>query len=825
MKEQYHYIIRTYWNLKRQEPELNAYGVYELKRNSGRYNLRPYYCDANKNIISNPNKKRSYKILTDLVNECDKNKRRKIVKAQPFVQSNITDIDPNNKTTTELNEKTIQCKNDIFLNTHSNSKKNINKDVDRNKDMDLESDLGTDLQSDWENFNILIGELCLTESDNWVSATKIANYLLKDPVLDWYKIYFKELQYNTINRSLDIVDIKTITNSTVNTINTVGNNGKVDSCLSVLFEMGNKFEDKVIEYLKNKFSNHVKVIHTGYVPLQNYNVNLTKQYMLDGIPIICQAPLYNELNKTFGVADLIIRSDWINKIIDSKPMSLYDASYKAPNLNGNYHYVVIDIKWTTMNLCADGERIRNSGRFPAYKGQLAIYNAIVGQLQGYTSPKSYILAKSYKYTSKGVTIQGYNCFDILGYVDYSDFDNSYLKSTQKAVEWIRNLRSNGKSWSLIPPSVNELYPNMCNSYDSGFKKQKKYQSDEIKELTSIYMVGHKNRLIGHENGIYRYDDVRCKASNLGIYGQKIAPLVNKMIQMENEKDPLIKIQPKVISNNMLGWQTKMDIEFFIDFEMLNTQFYTKEINLNNSRGISDFLFMIGVGYEENNKFVYKCFYADEVTLENENKIVSQFINFIEEKVSDHMNLYNIKDRSLCFPKLFHWSPAEKSTLKHVELRHNNKFSNIEHSSDKSLSSWDKSVTWVDFCKVFTEEPIILKGVRGGFGLKGIAKQMYENGWIETKWDESGPSDGLNAMMDACKYYKDKQNKVSMFTDIIEYNYVDCKVVWEIVNYLRSNHANETFKQRRLDGSLIDQHGEVDDDMMMFPEADEDNDCV
>ena len=77
--------------------------------------------------------------------------------------------------------------------------------------------------------------------------------------------------------------------------------------------------------------------------------------------------------------------------------------------------------------------IRNSYRFPSYKAQLAIYNAAVGQLQGYTSNKSYILAKSYKYTSKGKEYSGYNCFERLGEVDYSDFDKSYLDRTYKGI--------------------------------------------------------------------------------------------------------------------------------------------------------------------------------------------------------------------------------------------------------------------------------------------------------------------------------------------------------------------------------------------------------
>ena len=65
--------------------------------------------------------------------------------------------------------------------------------------------------------------------------------------------------------------------------------------------------------------------------------------------------------------------------------------------------------------------------------------------------------------------------------------------------------------------------------------------------------------------------------------------------------------------------------------------------------------------------------------------------------------------------------------------------------------------------------------------------MYSHGFIKTKWDETGPNDGLGEMFDAIKYYKNN-NELSM--DIIKkYNEVDCKVLWEIVKYLRENNCD------------------------------------
>src|SRR5439155_765516 len=154
--------------------------------------------------------------------------------------------------------------------------------------------------------------------------------------------------------------------------------------LNIFFEMGKKFEAEVINYLRNKYPDSIKKVVTNFKLINKEMNQVTFNYMLQGIPIIEQVALYNYNNKTYGIADIIIRSDWINKLFQNKIISEEEECIKAPKLCGKYHYRVIDIKWTTMYLCSNGRNIRNSQRFPAYKGQLAIYNAALGILQGYT---------------------------------------------------------------------------------------------------------------------------------------------------------------------------------------------------------------------------------------------------------------------------------------------------------------------------------------------------------------------------------------------------------------------------------------------------------
>jgi hypothetical protein len=85
-------------------------------------------------------------------------------------------------------------------------------------------------------------------------------------------------------------------------------------------------------------------------------------------------------------------------------------------------------------------------------------------------------------------------------------------------------------------------------------------------------------------------------------------------------------------------------------------------------------------------------------------------------------------------------------------------------------------------------------VRGafGFGLKAVAKALHGHGLIETRWDD-GPMDGLGAMVGAWWCAEEAQTAgialadVPLMGEIARYNEVDCRVVMEIVRYLREHH--------------------------------------
>ena len=137
--------------------------------------------------------------------------------------------------------------------------------------------------------------------------------------------------------------------------------------------------------------------------------------MKKGTPIIHSAPIYNDKNNTYGIIDLLVRSDYINKLFNN--FKIDDYNIKAPNLDIDYHYRVIEIKYCSLYLSSNGVNFLNSNKIPAYKAQLCIYNVAIANIQGYKPPNTYILGIRYQYISNDQLYLGESSFDRPGVVD------------------------------------------------------------------------------------------------------------------------------------------------------------------------------------------------------------------------------------------------------------------------------------------------------------------------------------------------------------------------------------------------------------------------
>ena len=627
--------------------------------------------------------------------------------------------------------------------------------------------------------------------DEYVSASGVKNYLLQDPILDWFDVSKKN---NSLHNLVDVYGKKHI----------MSHQSSTKSNVSVLCENGLTFEKKINDYLKQIYgSNVVDINTTGKFGCTRENYKRTIDSMMEGIPIILQGVVINDLNKTRGTFDLIVRSDYINKIISRPVLSPSDEIFKAPHLRGNYHYLVIDIKWTTMTLCANGFTIRNEGRFPSYKGQLAVYNCAVGNIQGYIPPKAYIMAKTWRIDRRNDPDEGYSAFDVLGEIDYTDFDNKYINKTISALSWVRTVREKFDTWDIYNPSVPEMYPNCSNKFDSPWTKQKRDVAEKICEMTNVWYVTVKHRENAIEKGVTSWKDPNCNTKTMGFSNStnERAKIIDAILNI-NRSDNVVS--PKCILNNLSNWKTPGLTDFYVDFETMNCTLYNSNIDIHNSKTDPTFIFMIGIGHEEDGKFKYKCFHTTCITHDEEQRIFNEFIDYVKETSSrlDPNNEY--------VPRFFHWSPAEVTNIKQLNLKYNNKYSQLcqvdnaqpaqkklvaDHanlSADSSSNtlfntSSDKFVEWVDIYNIFIKEPIVIKGALD-FKLKTIGKSMKKHGLIDICWDDNGPSDGLGAMLDAINCYKSQNIDSDCYKSIILYNEIDCKMLWEILSYLRNNHC-------------------------------------
>jgi hypothetical protein len=578
-----------------------------------------------------------------------------------------------------------------------------------------------------------------------ISASSIRNYMLDDPLLDWLKYYnIKTLQDNPTHN----------TSFTKGDINYNSSFSKGDSHTEFIMSEGIKFEQQIYNSLKSKYGNRIVQVAESIEARSEEKYKRTIQYMKEGIDIIYQGVIHDYENNLYGCPDLLVRSDSINEIFNTTT----DIQHGSPKLNLPYHYIVIDIKHSTLHFSSDKSYLLNGNSVPAYKGQILIYNMILGSILGYKPSIAYILGKKWTFTKNYISYNGNDTMN-MGLIDYTNHDFDYIDKVERGIKWIQDMRTNGSKWKLQPPSKSELYPNMKNDKDYPFTKLKKTLSDSIHEITSVWNCGYGKRNCAHKKKIYNWKNKRCTSFNLGFNENKTSTTIDHILNVNRSK---IKIRLDDLLQTKMKWRSfgKKVLEFYIDYETLNNN-----IGQLNENSNGDYIFMIGIGWEENNQWQFKNFILEELTKENELQMMTQFWDFIELKKRERGCL------ETCF---IHWTNAEVAFY--------NKFLN-KHT----LSNFP-TINFYDMHQLFLTNNIVVNGSLD-FKLKNIANAMQRNRLIESHWDSTNPcANGLDAMYMAYKEYTinrclDKDNEI--ITNIAKYNEIDCKVMWEILKYLRS----------------------------------------
>jgi hypothetical protein len=536
-------------------------------------------------------------------------------------------------------------------------------------------------------------------------ATSIFNYILNDTVCDWLKYHDKS---NDILTDTD----KLTTNWFLN--------------------RGNTFEDDIISNIKK----HI-MIHEGSEIYSEEGVWKTWKLMEKGVDCIHSGCLLNPKNGTYGVADLIVRSDKLNLIIDTLP-----PLAKGKSKFGDFYYIVIDIKFSTIPLKSDGIHILNSRSYPAYKAQLHIYNEAISGYQKYKPRYAYVMGRGAKYTKKGISYTSESYRNKLGTVDFKEVDKWVTGRTNKALNWLKNVYDNGHKWCIDPPDRRELFPNMKRiSYR--YQTRKKELAEKNDEITQMWNCGFKYRDNAFYNNVEKWTDKKFNSKVLKIKG-KNGLIFDQIIKVNHGNVIMI---PEKIPKNLVERETN---EWFVDFETFGSFLSENQIPIT--------IFMIGAlrhkggDYIESN-YEFKSFVVNEISIDEELRIMTEFYNIVKNK------------RNV----LYHWGHIERTVWSSACKRHN--------------VNYDLGLQWNDISLLFRNTPITIKGAFN-FSLKSIGKALYNKGYINLIWEDM--DNGLTAMIEAykCYTYYLKPLETPLIKNIVNYNRIDCVMTALVLEFLR-----------------------------------------
>ena len=472
------------------------------------------------------------------------------------------------------------------------------------------------------------------------------------------------------------------------------------------------------------------------IPLQN-NYKQTLKKIKDKEPLIIRGEIYDNELSVNSQCDIIIRYDYFKKIfpeIDNLPFHLLSKDY-----------FLINICYSTLHFRMDLKTIANDGMTLYKKCKLYSFQKSLNQELNQKFP-CFLLGKEYYY--KKILLPKNK------FIGHINFDENIKEIFYNSYKWIQLLRDKHDKMSILPfPTHKELYPNM-NNKESNWENEKMKLANTIKEITLVWNISYDERCRFLEKGIECWDDPKLLSE---LKENKKKNIQERMIHMNQQKDVLIHPR-KNISNeliNIINQQNALyfDIESFLSFDEKQNLF-TDNIKLD-----KPIISIIGFIYNDH----YYDFTIQDFTNENEKKNIESFV--------DRLNKIK-KEEPL---SIYHWGHAEYNYIKYIR----EKYPTINFPDFKLINILD----------YFRTEPIIVQGVFK-FGLKSIGTALYKNKLIETTWGEN--DNGLDSMIKFKQICKKNNSKlpIKRFIEvkkIIDYNRIDCQVLYEIVKLLRKKY--------------------------------------
>jgi hypothetical protein len=534
-----------------------------------------------------------------------------------------------------------------------------------------------------------------------------------------------------------------------------------------LMQQGRAFEKAVLADLAQRWQ-LVRITHRPDEARLLSAAIATQEAMEAGVAIIAGGVLRDPQLRMFGVADLLVRSDVLGQLCPAAfvgdPLEL-----AAIGLSHGRHYRVVDVKFKTLNILKTTGGLSTSPSDLDTLAQAWAYNEALGRMQGYTPPASYVVGRAWKQGDE----RGDRTWERIARVPHDTVvrgRGSDLRDVvQEAAAWIRSVRTEGAEWRALPiPSVPELWPNMKADSGSRWHDAKARIASALAEITLLPRVNTTHRARAHDAGVTRWDDERVSSALLGISNEREAALVDAVLAVNRPGGETVLPARMVAATQV--WRQHAPVEMFVDFEFVPD--LDDDFAAFPRKGGQSLIFQIGSGTYKDGAWRFEQFTADELSLEAEARMIDAWLDNLRAVAAE-------AGSAIDAARLIHWSPAETS--------------NFERAYDNARGrhpdrDWPV-LTWFDLLHdVVQAEPLVVRGAFS-FSLKPIARSLHALGHIQTLWGE-GLADGAGAMAGAWNAAVEAERKgvtlgaTEVMHEIARYNEVDCRVMAEILDYLR-----------------------------------------
>ncbi len=471
-------------------------------------------------------------------------------------------------------------------------------------------------------------------------------------------------------------------------------------------------------------------------------------------PVIVQPALWWAPERIYGVPDLLVHTSWLRDNFEKAWQELKDHTPSGEVPDG---YVIFELRFTTR----DADK-RDTDSVKAAKAQIRLNTYILGQLQGWMPSRSFLITRKTvnQPEAMGIGSQLNQPLDN----DLGDFRDQFLEiklNGDQLVPWrdegVRaDIKNPGERWKTA-------------------KKLIAWEKTPGGDLRVLPRIGVDQERQLAEQGFADLDALLKKppsksflADKVDGVGGKTADQIRAILQANRTAIPVLpKAEPSSFEKKF---------EFFVDFEYfsnLNVDFKKDWPRL---RGC-EMLFMIGVGWQEQDGWEFRTFAAEKEEREHERKMIEDFLAFLDTKTN---GAYTEKDKTV----LFHWSNAEVSQSRRAANRH-------DFAKDHPF----RRLPWFDLRKgAFLEGPGAVPGA-WTYGLKPVAKAL---GGLDDAFDPEwvGVLDaGLGAMVMGWKAYENSSPTGSDEMKILmQYLEADCKALWCVLQWMRIGAPGLSFNE-------------------------------